>query len=473
MSKQPNILLLVADQWRGDCLGSKGHPVVKTPFLDTLANQGLQFTNAYSAVPTCIAARCALMTGLGQASHGRIGYRDGVAWRYPHSLADSFTRAGYQTECIGKMHVHPLRNRMGFEHVRLHDGFLHHYDSYDRPAYEHQKNADDYIHWLDGHGHRALDDSGLECNGWPMRPWPYEEELHPTRWVGDQTLDFFRSRDRDKPFFLKVSFVRPHPPFDPPESYLAAYRNLTMPEPPIGDWADPPEKTHHCGVHGIWDAQQRQDAQRAYYALMTQVDHQIGRIIERMVSERVLDNTIILFVSDHGELLGDHNLFRKALPYEGSANVPLILNGPGIPKGKTSDRLCELQDVMPTLLSLAGIPVPPSVEGENILCEDGAREFLHGEHSYGDLSHHFIVTKRDKYIWFSLDGREQYFCLETDPHELHNAIHDEDCQGRIKQLRQELVQKLLNREEGYVQGGQLIAGQQAKTTLDFLHPQGR
>lgn len=114
----------MTDQLRGDCLGIAGHPDVKTPYLDTLAANGVLFENAYSSCPSCIPARAALHTGLSQEKHGRVGYRDLVDFTYPHTMAGELSKAGYYTECIGKMHVHPLRNLMGFHHIELHDGYL-------------------------------------------------------------------------------------------------------------------------------------------------------------------------------------------------------------------------------------------------------------------------------------------------------------------------------------------------------------
>ena len=125
MDKHPNIILLMADQMRGDCLGIAGHPDVKTPFLDALAAEGVRYENAYSACPTCVPARASLYTGMSQEHTGRVGYEDLVPWNYTHTLAGELSKAGYYTQCVGKMHVHPLRNNLGFNDVRLHDGYLH------------------------------------------------------------------------------------------------------------------------------------------------------------------------------------------------------------------------------------------------------------------------------------------------------------------------------------------------------------
>lgn len=468
--ERPNVLLLIADQWRGDCLGVDGHPDVKTPFLDSLANTGMRFDNAYSATPSCIAARASIFTGMCQAHHGRVGYQDGIPWRYAHTMPACFSRAGYQTHCVGKLHVHPLRNRIGFDSVDLHDGYLHHYQNENMPRYTHQLIADDYCHWLDGLGHKNLLDTGLECNGWPARPWIYEEALHPTHWVADHALDFLRRRDRDCPFFLTASFVRPHPPLDAPEAYFAAYRGMDL-RPPIhgDDWSAPVGPTAYSALHGFPDATYARQAQEGYYACITQVDHQIGRILEVLRTDGQLANTIVLFVADHGELLGDHNLFRKALPYEGSARVPMLLAGPGIPSGQVRHEVMDLMDVMPTLLDAAGLSIPDTVDGQSALrLDDAARGWLHGEHAYGALSNHFIVTAQDKYIWFSQTGREQFFALSEDPFEQHDAIHDPQRQARIRMLRETLIETLSPREEGYSDGAALVVGQAPRSILSFL-----
>ena len=172
-AKRPNLVLIMTDEMRGDCLGAAGHPDVKTPFLDTLAAQGIRFSRAYSTCPSCIAARAALHTGLSQEHHGRVGYRDGVPWDYPVTMAGELAKAGYATACAGKMHVYPLRRSMGFHHIDLHDGYLHAHRKPNIPHHEHQMVADDYLYWLKNEKGIACDmtDTGLECNSWVTRPW--------------------------------------------------------------------------------------------------------------------------------------------------------------------------------------------------------------------------------------------------------------------------------------------------------------
>ena len=472
--KRKNIVLLMTDQLRGDCMGCAGHPDVKTPYLDTLASKGVRFENAYSACPSCVPARAALHTGLTQESHRRVGYADGIRWEYPHTMAGELTKAGYYTQCVGKMHVDPLRNYLGFCHVELHDGYLHYYRDPEIPYRENQKQADDYFHWLKQEKGIDCDvtDTGLECNSWVARPWIYEEKYHPTNWVTDRSIDFLRRRDPDMPFFLFISYLRPHPPFDAPQCYFDMYRNKELTPPVVGDWCDEEALRARGRIFdsdtGPLDPELVREMQIGYYACITHLDHQIGRLIQALVENKLYDDTIILFVSDHGELLGDHHLFRKSRAYQGSSRVPFLVSGGGFrpeKPGSVKTDVVELRDVMPTVLEAAGVQIPDSVEGISLwntaLKESGTpevREYLHGEHTLGEASSHWIITKDEKYIWYSQTGEEQYFCIAEDPDELHNLIGSETAKERVEALRGLLIQELQDREEGFVREGRLVTG---------------
>ncbi|MGL6174035.1 MAG: arylsulfatase [Cellulosilyticaceae bacterium] len=476
---RPNILLIVDDQHRGDCLGIAGHPDVKTPYLDSLAIRGVLFENAYSACPTCIPARAALMTGMAQENHKRVGYRDGVSWDYEHTLAGELSKAGYYTQGVGKMHVSPLRNLLGFHHIELHDGYLHHNRYATTPYYESQKVADDYFYWLKQQKGIDCDvtDTGLECNSWVARPWIYEEKLHPTNWAVDRSLDFLRRRDRSKPFFLMTSFVRPHPPFDAPQCYFDMYKDKALTQPHIGEWADV-EKYKILGrgfdsSDGIADPELVRQAQVGYYACITHMDHQIGRLIQALIEEQIYNDTVILFVSDHGELLGDHHMCRKTRAYQGSIKVPFILSGPNHlvnANAKVDHRLVELRDVMPTLLDFAGAEIPESVDGKSVRKLDAEkpekfREYIHGEHTGGRIGNQYIVTENAKYIWYTQTGEEQFFDLEKDPYEMVNEIDSMIYQGKINYLRNILIKELKNRPEGYSDGKKLVVGCKERAIL--------
>lgn len=464
--KKPNIVLICVDQWRGDCLGSAGHPVVKTPYLDQLFVNGCSFSRAYSSCPSCIAARAALFTGQSQETHGRIGYKDGVPWNYETTLAGEFTRAGYQTQAVGKMHVYPERSQLGFQNVILHDGHLH----FARKEFARALDMiDDYLPWLRQQLGRDADyfDHGLNCNAFTTRPWDKPEYTHPSNFVTSQSIDFLRRRDPRKPFFLFTSYHRPHPPFDPPAWALEQYLNAEMPDVPVGDWADVWAEMYNPLkpdlAAGKLPPETLRRARAGYYGLITHIDHQINRFIESLVDYKLMDNTYICFVSDHGELLGDHNLFRKSLPYEGSSRIPMLLAGPGssgINQGKKHAEVAELRDIMPTLLECAGLPIPDCVEGKSLLPVARGesvswRDYIHGEHPFFGYSVQWLTDGCWKYIWRSKDGHEQLFNLSEDPQELYDLAGKAEYAEQTAFWRERLVNELKNREEGFVKEGKL------------------
>ncbi|WP_173528991.1 arylsulfatase [Nonomuraea antri] len=467
----PNILVLFTDQWRGDCLSIEGHPVVETPFIDRWAAGARRFTRAYSANPTCVPARASLMTGQRAQTHGRVGYRDGVPWDYETTLAGEFTRHGYRTHAIGKMHVYPERHPLGFESVELHDGYLH----FARGHAGDLAEVDDYVPWLrevSGRADADYAEHGVDCNSTVARPWDKPEWQHPTNWVTQRAVEFLRTHDRDRPFFLFASYHRPHPPYDPPAWAFEQYLAREMPPPPVGAWTrdmwresgdphDPTSPYLELPEHRL------HRARAGYYGHMSHIDQQVNRIFEVLLESRARE-TIVLFASDHGELMGDHHLFRKSLPYEGSARIPFVLSGPGVEPG-VDDRVVELRDIMPTLLTAAGLPVPESVEGRDVL-GGPRRELLHGEHVEHVLdtpgSVHWLTDGRWKYVWRSGDGREQLFDLQTDPDELN------DRAGDVAPWRKLLTERLTGRPEGFVAGGELVTGRPVMAVLPVCPGRG-
>jgi len=476
---RPNIVLITCDQLRGDCIGADGHPVVETPNIDTLAAGGVRFSRAYTAVPSCIAARAAIFTGLTPRSHGRVGYEDCVPWDYDITLPGELARAGYQTQGVGKMHVYPCRSLLGFHAVTLHDGFLH----AERDRRKRIELTDDYLPWLRERAGREADyiDTGLECNSWVARPWHLDESLHPTNWVVTKAAEFLNRRDPRKPFFLWMSFVRPHSPLDPPQAYWDMYREAEIPPRIVGDWAKRfPEGAivPASGFEGRLDERAYRRARRAYYALVTHIDHQIGRFMQHLVEHDEANNTIIIFASDHGDLLGDHNLLRKGLPYEGCVRVPLVMHAPagtdvGFRRGAVVDAPVELRDIMPTCLEAAGAAIGESVEGASLLPLARAekadwRDYVHGEHTHAGGSVHYLTDGREKYVWFSETGAEQLFDLEGDPDELHDLAGDCDHKPRLLKWRAALIEELRGREEGFTDGETLISGRPVRPTLSHI-----
>ena len=470
-----NLVLIVVDQWRNDCLGIAGHPVIQTPHLDNLARQGTRFTRAYSAVPSCIAARAALFTGLDQRRHGRVGYRDGVAWNYPVTLGSHFASHGFHTQVVGKMHVHPSRALCGFHNVVLHDGYLHACRSQPELSV-----ADDYL--VDLRRRHGVDtdyiDPGPGCNGYSVAPWPHDVMLHPSAWAVTQSIDFLRRRDPSRPFLLMTSFHRPHPPIDPPASYLDFYRDAELPSLPQGDWTDRPgvptldrrglmfDSPMHLSPAGI------ALARRGYYAQCTFIDHQINRLVQALHEHRVWEDTSVVFVSDHGDMLYDHGLVAKSQPFEGSAGVPLFMRPAAslkLPAGGVCDAVTELRDILPTLCELGGVPAPDGLDGRSVMpfCRGerpaGWRAHLHGEHASGEASNHWIVRGNWKYVWYSQTGTELLFDLASDPRESRDLTSSRPVE--TADLRALLMDALRGREEGYVTDEKCVVGRPTQAVL--------
>jgi arylsulfatase A-like enzyme len=432
-TKRPNIIFIVTDQMRSDCLGVLGHPVVRTPNLDRLASEGTVFTNAYSPCPSCIAARASIFTGLRPTSHGRLGYRDKVPWRYENTLAEVFSRSGYQTHCVGKTHFYPQRLPMGFETQ----------DSYEALQNFGNGYVNDYFEWLKQRTAVQERDSGLDSNSWVGGESCLPEELHNNSWVATRGIDFLKRWDRQRPFFLNLSFHRPHAPLDPPKEYRAMYKDTPIPPVPVGDWAERhnvPVKDKNAWQGRLSD-EDLANGRRSYYALITHIDAQIGRF-RQALEEMDAGPTWFLFTSDHGEMLGDHNLFRKTYAYEGSAGVPMIVTPPeGGCRQKTSDAPVSLQDIMPTLLEAAGLTIPDHVEGKSMLpllknaaVDTNWRDYVHGEHSpcYDkDTGMQYLTDGKEKYIWYTTTGEEQLFNLIEDPDECRNLATSPAHQDRL------------------------------------------
>lgn len=481
MDNRPNILLVIADQFRGDCLGIEGHPVLSTPNLDQLGYEGAHFRRGYSEAPSCIAARRTLMSGQAPHVQGMVGFQSGVPWEMACTLPALLAQAGYQTEMIGKLHLYPQRKLYGFHHIQL--------------AESTGGSNNDYVDWLRDGGAVPLEAGtahGVSGNGWVGRPSHLPEEKSHTFWCVDQAQRFLAKRDPTAPFFLNVSFIHPHPPLTPPAFYYDRYMALDLPEPVVGDWVPPfagPDKGQNIDAsHLRLDYQAMRRCRAAYYGLINHIDDQLGRLLPRLKR-----NTFILFTSDHGEMLGDHRMFRKTFAYEPSARVPFLVWAPqsmGLARNVVSYAPVGLQDVMPTLLDVAGLPIPKDVTGQSVLpllrgemagsgaasiadraavasgtggihVRTGWRNVLHGEHAgtyrYED-GMHYLVDGYRKYVWYSQTGREHLFDLDADPQELHDLARTPDAEARLIPWRQQLIDVLRDRPEGFTDGDRLIPG---------------
>jgi len=450
---RPNVLLFTTDQHRGDHIGLAGHPVVETPNLDSFINHGAYFPNAYTEIPSTTGARRCLLAGQASYVCGLVGYA-AAEWNERNTLAQVLADHGYHSINIGFRNLHPRRKLFGFHNVICHDI---------------REGVDDYMDWLreklgpdaDERGH------GLDANGWMARPWHLEERYHPTVWTTNMAIEQIRKRDPTRPFFLWLSHLRPHSPYDPPKYFWDMYIDRELPEIPVGDWAsghDVPGPFETTAWRGALTPEQNHRMRAAYMATCTHIDFELGRLLQVLGRMGLLNNTLIVFVSDHGDMMGDHHLHRKTYAYEGSARIPFVIKYTkemDLPTG-TFEQVVGLQDVMPTILDAVGIPVPKTVTGMSVLDAIRGkpwRPFLHGEHSpcySADEAMHYLTDGKWKYIYFPKSGEELLFDLVRDRKELRNLSTDPAFQEELTLWRNRLIKHLAKRPDGFSDGTNLL-----------------
>lgn len=450
----PNVILFTTDQHRGDFLGLAGHPLVETPNLDGLVERGLYFPHAYSEIPSTTGARRILLSGKGSYDCGLIGYSN-AEWHERNTLAQVLADHGYHCLNVGFRNLHPRRKLYGFHQAVPHDL---------------REGVDDYWDWLrERLGPRAHERShGVDANGWTARPWHLAEELHPTCWTTDVALDLLRKRDPTRPFFLWVSHLRPHSPYDPPQAFWDMYIDREQPPTPVGDWAARYDVANPGLPRGAWfgrlTPEQIRRARAAYMATVTHLDYQFGYLSEVLRGMGLYDDTLFVFCSDHGDMLGDHHLHRKTYAYEGSARIPFVVGYPrgfGGPTG-VCDRVVGLQDVMSTVLDVLGLPAPEGMTGRSVLAAargEAWREFLHGEHSpcyAAEPAMQYLVGEGYKYIYYPATGEEQFFDLAADPQELHDLANDPAHAEEVALWRGRLIARLGARGDGFSDGERLL-----------------
>lgn len=458
--EHPNLLMIMADQWRGDCLGCDGHPVVKTPNLDRLAREGARFTHAYSSTPTCTPARAGLLTGLSPWNHGMLGYGR-VSRQYPLTKPQALRDAGYYTLSIGKNHFTPQRNLHGYHRVILDES-----GRAESPDF-----LSDYRAWFHSQAPSLNpDETGIGWNDYRAKPYVLPEHLHPTVWTADVATNFLKTYKRPEPFYLKVSFARPHSPYDPPPRFHRMYEEAAIPKAAVGNWAERNRERNNKSFEAwrgdLGEAQAR-GSRAGYYGAVSHIDEQIGRILDMLERQGQLERTLILFFSDHGDMTGDHHLWRKSYAYEPSARVPMLMRWPegliSARRGQVREEPVELRDILPTLLDAAGGSTQRPLDGQSLLrCVakngSGWRESIDLEHDVCyDRSNHWsaLTDGRWKYIFHARDGEEQLFDLRKDPAELHDLAGDTAFESGLRQWRSRMIEQMNVRGDAWVKGGKL------------------
>jgi len=443
---RPNILLIMTDQHRWDWLGAAGASWVNTPNLDRIARRGVRFTQCQTNCPVCSPARIGLAAGL---QPWRMGSLDNHSF-LPASTRTYYQRlrdVGYHVGCVGKVDLakpdgwngrdgdRPVMFTYGFTRPVECEGKMH--------AGASSEPKGPYGLWLAEQGlyERFRDDYRARgATGWikdALQDSPLPTEAFEECYIGRRAVEWLDTADDTFPWHLLVSFVGPHDPFDPPTEYADRYRDAAMPEAVRHDPAGKPARTVARNV-GLEPAEVAV-ARRQYSALVECIDAQIGEILAAVERRGEMDNTYILFTSDHGEMLGDHGIFQKSVPYEGAVRVPLLAAGPGIEAGRVRDALVELIDVNPTICELAGLPAQENIGARSFAAVLRGEADAHREDAMSVIRQwRLIRTQRYKYIETYNDTAELYDLAE-DPGERRNIAAE--APDTVREMKQRLARR--------------------------------
>lgn len=492
MKQLPNVIFILADQLRKDCLGTYGNPYAHTPNIDRLAAASVQFEHSYVANPVCCPNRMSIFTGCMPSNHEL--WTNGLLGQHPERTLPSYLKqAGYQTASIGKIHFNPYSRESGtlsFESEAVwaqlpeEDSFKGNYFGfkYVELTIGHTLAKSHYYKWFLEHGGTAdMFDVMPYCSSYThdepcgIRKMP--SALSSSAFVGDRAVHYLRHiREKDKPFFLSVSFPDPHHPFTSCFDDYQLWKDKPLKQP-VGSPEDLATRPSHYErhFHGGWtrwgDVPFRhfggvpKDVEteriRHTYAMIEAIDRNVGKLLDELESSGLMENTIIVFTSDHGELLGDHGLWLKGpFFYEGLINTPLLVHVPGYGCRK-SQQLISAIDLAPTVYELLGIKMPSYIDGvsqvaalmdENSSCRDNCViEYRNGYTC--DQNVNVLVSKTFKFAQYE-NGDMEYTDLKKDPEETSNMVTKPEWNGRVLDAAHELLcQKLKLKSKGAIQYG--------------------
>ena len=447
--QRPNIILIMTDQQRTDTIAAWGHEHMVTPNLDRLAREGISFSQAFCPGATCISSRAAMFTGMYAHNTGVYSFD---RWADHRNWVQDLAENGYRCVSMGKMHFSPRDVRGGF-HERV---------IVENPtSMTHARGGvdDDWGRYLSLHGvERPLGRNQTDPE-WIQKhqgiPWHHEEHLHSDVFIGNSAVSWIESYRGTGPVFLQVGFTGPHEPWDPLPRHLALYAGREMPPRVMreGELADkPPQQTRIRDFHAEAthesqidldgaDETEIAEMRRHYYAKVTTVDEQIGRVLDALEARGMLENSLVIMCSDHGEMLGDHGMAYKWLMYDPIVNVPLIVWQPGA--GNTPRQvndLVTLMDLGPTILETAGIHVPTYLEGRSLLPYLAGQEV--DPHPFVFCEDNYQVMMRSaecKLVYYIGQEAGELYDLREDRHELWNRWDDPAYAGIKGQLLARLL----------------------------------
>ncbi|MBT6904683.1 MAG: sulfatase-like hydrolase/transferase [Gemmatimonadetes bacterium] len=451
-TERPHIILIMTDQQRTDTIGAWGCDYMTTPAMDRLAAEGLSFRRAYCPGATCVASRAAIFTGMYPHNTGVYSFDP---WAEHRNWVQDLSEAGYHCVNMGKMHFTPTRVDGGF-HERV---------IVENPTNGFLKNGqadDDWGRFLTHHGQQRPYDRHLTDPEWRQKyqgvVWDLEERFHSDVFIGDAALSWIRNWQGDKPLFLQIGFTGPHEPWDPLPRHLALYQDRQVPTPVLreGELEENPPQ-HEAHKRRLRDALAHHESgidmyspnaediarmRRHYYAKTTTVDEKLGEVLDALEERGLLENSLLVFCSDHGELLGDHGLAYKWLMYEQIVQIPLIVRDSRRPElgGREVADLVSLMDLGPTVLEAAGVAVPSYFEGRSLgpYLAGPAGDFAPREYVYCEDNFSLMMRgERYKLVYYLGQEQGELYDLERDPDELWNLWDKEPA------LRDKLKMRLL------------------------------
>jgi len=488
MSDKPNIIYIFSDQHRGDTLGSVGHPAVITPNLDKLASEGVNFTRCCTSSPLCMPARASMMTGKYVSEH-KVWTNFIQANPTGPSHVRNIREAGYHTALIGKTHlwIHGRRKEKRTTSANTKDNnnmqLLAEKGSTRIHTNDKKSILEDWgfvdICELTGPIASIVTDSpytdylkekGLlrthrkymieyfsngfsgKAKPWDDPPCPLPTEDHLDSFTGRKTVEWIQNYEGDKPFYLQVLFPGPHDPFDSPAEYRAMYNPEDM---PVGilEWPQKPiprnarRVLNWSGLKGMTPAQ-NQLLRTFYYAKITLIDEYIGKIMKALEEKDLLDNTWIIYNSDHGEMLGDHMMSHKIVFYEGALRIPCIFRPPGGIKGWECQGLTDHLDIAASLIDIAGAKPLEGSDGQSLIPKvnegPNGKKAQEGKDAVFSEVHGFSMVRTAHYkmaVKSNIRRPVELYDLKNDPSELINLVKD----PKYESIRQELVEKYLSR----------------------------
>ena len=440
----PNILWICTDQQRWDTIHALGNDAIRTPNLDRLVSEGVSFTRAYCQCPICTPSRASFLTGLYPSAihvnrNGNAYFPEGVTL-VTRVLAD----AGYDCGLVGKFHLSAADGRV---ETRPDDGYrFFRWSHHPQPETFWPTEQHAYQQWLRDQGVDWEEAYGqAQADGWSVQQGygaGIEARYHQTTWCAEETIRFM-GEQRDGPWLMSVNPFDPHPPLDPPAEYL---ERMVLDEMPLPLF-EPEELESQLDFQGI-DHQTElpispydYDARRmvaAYYAEIELIDAQVGRMLQALEETGQRENTLMIFTSDHGEMLGDHGLRLKGCRfYEGAVHIPLVISWPGhLRAGVRSEALVELTDLVPTLLDAAGLTTPPDLHGRSLFPLLSGQADTHAHREFVRCEYHDALMRPyashanmifdGRYKLAVYHGRDigELYDLQEDPHEFHNLWAD-------------------------------------------------